>query len=140
MTKMNLPLLALVLSALTTISDALNTGINDRRTFVSGSIGSLIMGPVLAANAEDYVKTTKDFAYAFEPPSGFDVTNKPLKTHLEEVNFMSSEIKGYQFGVTVDPVRINSLKEVSTTIRKAAVRRHTEDAGLPFPLDESINT
>jgi hypothetical protein len=116
MTKMNLPLLALVLSTLTAVSNALNTGGNDRRAFVSGSICSLIMGPVViaAANAEDYVKTTKDFAYAFQPPSGFDVTNKPLKTHLEEVNFMSSDTKGYQFGVTVDPVRINSLKEVST--------------------------
>lgn len=42
----------------------------------------------------------------------FSETQKPVKTHLDEVNLVSGEIKGYQYGITVDPVRINSLKEV----------------------------
>lgn len=39
-------------------------------------------------------------------------TTKPVKTHLDEINFVSPTIKGYQFGITVDPVRINSIQEV----------------------------
>jgi len=47
--------------------------------------------------------------------SAFQESQKPVKTHLDEVNLMSDTIKGYQYGITVDPVRINSLKEVSTS-------------------------
>jgi hypothetical protein len=45
------------------------------------------------------------------PPSMYEST-KPVKTHLDEVNFLSESIKGYQYGITVDPVRITSIKEV----------------------------
>lgn len=44
--------------------------------------------------------------------SSFQETQKPVKTHLDEVNLISESIKGYQYGITVDPVRIHSLKEV----------------------------
>ena len=61
-----------------------------------------------------YQKTMPDFGYTFEPPSWseFEMGNKPLKTHLDEVNFNSRTTRGYQFGITVDPVRIGTLKEV----------------------------
>lgn len=121
MTNLYLPFLTLVLT-LCDVSNALNAG-TDRRAFIGSTLSSLIMAPALIANAIDgeYVKTTKDFAYAFQPPSGFEATNKPLKTHLEEVNFMSGDTKGYQFGVTVDPVRITSLKEVRNVYFAATV-------------------
>jgi hypothetical protein len=45
-------------------------------------------------------------------PSAFQETQKPVKTHLDEVNLISDTIKGYQYAITVDPVRINSLTEV----------------------------
>jgi hypothetical protein len=38
--------------------------------------------------------------------------SKPVKTHLDKVNFLSELVKGYQYGVTVDPVGISSLKKV----------------------------
>ena len=44
----------------------------------------------------------------------FQESQKPVKTHLDEVNLISNSIKGYQYGITVDPVRINSLTEVRT--------------------------
>jgi hypothetical protein len=53
-------------------------------------------------------------SYSISVPSTFQETQKPVKTHLDEINFVSDDVKGYQFGITVDPVRINSLKEVST--------------------------
>ena len=33
---------------------------------------------------------------------------------MDEVNFVSSSIPSFQFGITVDPVRINSLKQFGT--------------------------
>eukprot|EP00548_Thalassiothrix_antarctica_P005365 CAMPEP_0194153698 /NCGR_PEP_ID=MMETSP0152-20130528/57413_1 /TAXON_ID=1049557 /ORGANISM="Thalassiothrix antarctica, Strain L6-D1" /LENGTH=135 /DNA_ID=CAMNT_0038859169 /DNA_START=205 /DNA_END=612 /DNA_ORIENTATION=- len=47
-------------------------------------------------------------------------STKPLKTHLDEINFVSSELKGYQYGVTVDPVRIDSLSQFGTPGEVAA--------------------
>jgi hypothetical protein len=37
---------------------------------------------------------------------------KPVKTHLDEINFNSESFARYQYGVTVDPVRISSIQEV----------------------------
>jgi hypothetical protein len=51
-------------------------------------------------------------SYSINLPSTMKETSKPVKTHLDEVNFVSETTKGYQYGVTVDPVRISSLKEV----------------------------
>jgi hypothetical protein len=48
--------------------------------------------------------------------SSFQESQKPVKTHLDEVNLISNSIKGYQYGITVDPVRINSLTEVCVPI------------------------
>jgi len=88
-----------------------------RRSFVIGS-GALI-GCSLPANAE-YVRSGNDYSYSFTPPESMKESTKPLKTHLDETNFISSELKGYQYGVTVDPVRINSISEFGTAGEVAA--------------------
>ena len=62
-----------------------------------------------------YQRNKENLTYQIQLPTNFKETQKPLKTHLDEVNFVNDDIKGYQYGITVDPVRINSLKEVSTT-------------------------
>jgi hypothetical protein len=73
-----------------------------------------------------YTKRTPNYAYEFQPPSNFQAGNKPLKTHLDEANFASSSSsaatykKGYQFGITVDPVRIQSLADFGTPEEVAA--------------------
>ena len=58
--------------------------------------------------------------YTIQIPNTMNQGQKPVKTHLDEVNFKSDSIKGYQLGITVDPVRINSLKEVREECLKGA--------------------
>ena len=77
--------------------------------------------PAAAAGAAVYTRRQPgQFQYEFRPPPGFTPGQKPLKTHLDEVNFQSSNRKGYQFGITVDPVRIASLKDFGTPQEVAA--------------------
>jgi len=68
-----------------------------------------------------YKRETDKFAYEFQPPYGFnEPSQKPVKTHLDEVNFKSIEYPAYSFGITVDPVRISSLEEFGTPEAVAA--------------------
>ena len=69
--------------------------------------------PALAADDE---YTGNGFAFKFVPPGGMEPGEKPVKTHLYEKNWKSSNLPKYTFGVTVDPVRIQSLQEVSFPI------------------------
>lgn len=106
-----------------------------RRLFIS--IGSVIaplaiagVMPELARAAENeqfgsistspYRKQADKFGYEFQPPPNFEPGNKLLKTHLDEVNFENSQISGYQFGITVDPVRISSLRQFGSPEEVAA--------------------
>jgi hypothetical protein len=74
--------------------------------------------------ASPFVRRTSDFAYAFTPPSGFtSPSQKPIKTHLDEVNFKNDDANdeaAAQFGITVDPLRIASLPEFGTPEQVAA--------------------
>jgi hypothetical protein len=63
------------------------------------------------------VLSDKELTYQIAIPSSMKESSKPVKTHLDEVNFMSESTKGYQYGITVDPVRITSLKEVRLCMR-----------------------
>jgi PsbP len=63
---------------------------------------------------------TDQFAYKFQPPTLFEQSGKPVKTHLDEVIFKSTSIAGYQIGITIDPVRINSLQQFGTAEEVAA--------------------
>lgn len=89
---------------------------------VAVSSAALLLSPVFpsqaAAEAETkiqqpYQRQKDKIAYSIQIPIQFKETQKPLKTHLDEINFVSEDVKGYQYGITVDPVRINSLKEAS---------------------------
>jgi hypothetical protein len=96
-----------------------------RRDLFGSLVGTsvLVAGNPLAtyASSEVYARETNQFAYTFSPPIGFPgPSQKPLKTHLDEVNFASTDVPGYQFGITVDPVRITSLKEFGTPEEVAA--------------------
>ena len=70
--------------------------------------------------AEPFVRQGKGYGYTFVPPPGFAPGKKPVQTHLDEVNFNLEGVPKYTFGVTVDPVRINSLKEFGTPEEVAA--------------------
>ena len=66
---------------------------------------------IIDSNNEIIVRSGKEFSYKFLPPIGFKTSNKPLKTHLDEINYTLEGQRGYQYGITVDPVRINTLRE-----------------------------
>lgn len=68
--------------------------------------------------AVEFSRQTKDFGYSLELPDTLSQpSNKPLKTHFDEINFNGD---GLQVGITVDPVRINSLEEFGTPGEVAA--------------------
>jgi hypothetical protein len=99
-----------------------------RRCVLSAAAWSLVLGgaaltenPTLADAAEEAsfvytrkqtVLNKKELGYQISIPSTLNEGSKPVKTHLDEVNFVSESVKRYQYGITVDPVRISSLKEV----------------------------
>ena len=93
-----------------------------RRTAISNLslVTSTLIGlgaPQLASaasatdTAEPFVRQGKGYGYTFVPPPGFAPGKKPVQTHLDEVNFNLEGVAKYTYGVTVDPVRINSLTE-----------------------------
>ena len=105
-----------------------NSNAANRRSFLSKLAASYLTAGAAAtnfattapafavdsANTDDsvYNRVGKGFEYSFLPPTGFKSSNKPLKTHLDEINFSLEGVRGYQYGITVDPVRIDSLKQV----------------------------
>lgn len=91
-----------------------------RREVVGAAAALLTVLPSGPALADVYTRQTADFGYRFQPPENFGAGNKPLKTHLDEINFKSETIGGYQYGITVDPVRIKSLRQFGTPEEVAA--------------------
>lgn len=76
-----------------------------------------------ATETKDYLfqRETNEFRYQFQVPVDFTgPSQKPVKTHLDEVNFKSTTIAGYEIGITIDPVRISSLAEFGTPEEVAA--------------------
>ena len=76
-------------------------------------------------SSETYTRTPGEndkfkFSYTVTPPPGFVKGGKPLKTHLDEVNFNLPDVRGYTLGITVDPVRIKRIQEFGTPEEVAA--------------------
>mmetsp|Transcript_17072 Transcript_17072/g.25248 ORF Transcript_17072/g.25248 Transcript_17072/m.25248 type:complete len:231 (+) Transcript_17072:70-762(+) len=103
--KRNVPLLSM------TASNGLN-----RRDLVSEAISSLstLIVSNAALNSEAFDLQTyapPDGSFSFQYPSDFKFYKKLIKTHQFEVNAKSSSVKGFEIGVAVDPVRIDSLDQ-----------------------------
>ncbi|GKY93635.1 hypothetical protein MPSEU_000330900 [Mayamaea pseudoterrestris] len=77
-----------------------------------------VAAQAVASPASTFTRQTDKFGYTFQPPSALAEGNKPLKTHLDEVNFFGPN--GFQVGITIDPVRINSLAEFGSPSEVAA--------------------
>jgi hypothetical protein len=94
-----------------------------RQALLTGLVGWCTGAAAVQAKEEDssllFRRQTDQFAYQFQPPPGALTGGKPLKTHLDEVNF-KIPTNSMQFGITVDPVRINSLKDFGTPEEVAA--------------------
>jgi hypothetical protein len=106
---------------------------NDRRSFVARfgtaaiAFAAVPEGEAWAASATQEQQPSVGIApvdveqtFVFAPPNGFQLGNKPLKTHLYEVQYSSSSFNGYKMGITVDPVRIASLSDFGTPREVAA--------------------
>ena len=107
--------------------------LNRRNIF--GCVSSVTAATILAFNSDsamaDSVETfdggqlfrriMSEFRYEIRIPSNMNGPNqKPLKTHFDEVNFKSTTSPGYEIGITVDPVRIDSLIDFGTPEEIAA--------------------
>jgi hypothetical protein len=73
---------------------------------------------VAAEHPALFTRQTEQFKYHFAPPPSVEQGNKPLRTHLDEVNWNGPN--QYQFGITVDPVRIDSLQQFGSPEQVAA--------------------
>jgi hypothetical protein len=107
--------------------------IASRKSFIqavaSAAAAAVVTSAPLPSFAEEdertFTRIKKDknpFAYTLTLPSPPSPTNKPLQTHLDEVNLPITTIglKGYTYGVTVDPIRLESLREFGTPSEVAA--------------------
>jgi hypothetical protein len=123
-------------SDLPCVGDEYSSGI-ERREFIkqavlSASTGIVLSLPPRPSFADTTIETQQSqsaayfsppgekFSYTVTPPPSFTASNKPLKTHLDEINFSSPDVRGYTLGVTVDPVRIKSIREFGTPEEVAA--------------------
>ena len=53
------------------------------------------------------------FAYRLTYPAGWTPASKPVKTHLSEL-LIKSPVKGVSLGVSIDPVKIETLEQFGT--------------------------
>lgn len=66
--------------------------------------------------------------FQFQYPKDYELSPKPLKTHQVEVLLKAKAIKGSNVGVTVDPVKIQSIEEFTTAAGLAEKVLNTERA------------
>jgi len=128
-------------SSSSSLEDSSSQNQNDRRRFLGSAVVGLgfLANPACllsvpnawAESSMTIMSTTDDstrkrvveseeFGYWVELPSGLEASPKPLKTHLDERNFSSTQNKKYQYGLTVDPVRIQHLSDFGTPEQVAA--------------------
>mmetsp|Transcript_19979 Transcript_19979/g.33464 ORF Transcript_19979/g.33464 Transcript_19979/m.33464 type:complete len:238 (+) Transcript_19979:74-787(+) len=64
--------------------------------------------------ALDNVYTSDKGVFSFEYPDDLKISAKPVQTHALEVYLKSEQVKGFSVGLTVDPVKINNIKEFTS--------------------------
>jgi len=88
------------------------------RWLVKASVGvggaSVALASAVAAGAVELPKTFDDGLLRFRHTDDLVVSPKPLQTHEKEVYLKSETTKGFNAGVTVDKVKINSIEEFAT--------------------------
>ena len=101
-----------------------------RRQALSLAVQAGLLLPATAAMAESAPLkdlTDAQFAYTFSYPDDWKDGSKPVKTHQHELLLSSTTQKGVKLGVTVDPVKIDSLEAFGsldqTTERVLGVER-----------------
>lgn len=74
---------------------------------------SLSPAPAVAAPTEWKDSVNKEFKYELAYPSDWTDAGKPVKTHLHET-LISGGTGGVKIGITIDPVKIDSLEAFGT--------------------------
>ena len=64
--------------------------------------------------------TNQYIGYEILINTDFSTNQKPVKTHLDEINLINTNVKGHQYGITIDPVKIKSLIDFGTPEQIAA--------------------
>ena len=89
------------------------------------ALAAAISFPRPPAHASMATLENEQFAYSLAYPDDWVPAPKPVKTHLSE-ELLQSPIKGVSLGVTVDPVKINSLRQFGTAEQVAGRVLDTE--------------
>ena len=93
-----------------------------RRLFHTAAVSSIscfLSQSARALDTVDFTRQEKDFGYTVKLPETMSQpSNKPLKTHLDEMNFKNDA--GVNIGITVDPVKISTLRDFGTPPEVAA--------------------
>lgn len=80
-----------------------------------GLASSVIVGGYSkVAHAGEFVDAANAIRFTFADELGLVESPKPLKTHEYEVLYKSGNIKGFNVGITRDPVRIKSIVDFAT--------------------------
>ena len=88
-----------------------------RGTAAVGLASSVIVGRGYSggvAHAGEFVDAGNAIRFTFPDELGLINSPKPLKTHEYEVLYKSENIKGFNVGITRDPVRIKSIVDFAT--------------------------
>ena len=70
-----------------------------------------ILSTIISSNVNAAIYTEAN-SFQVTYPDNFVVSPKPLKTHEIEFLSKSEDIKGYNFGVTVDRVKVDTIKDI----------------------------
>ena len=88
-----------------------------RRSAVSLGLSAIfVLSPAapLPARAHAAERVDDQFSYRLAYPDDWKDGSKPVKTHLHELLLSSPTGRGVKLGVTVDPVKIDSLEAFGT--------------------------
>ena len=72
------------------------------------------LGTPEVAHAGDFADPSNSIRFSFPDNLGLVSSPKPLKTHEYEVLYKSNTVKGFNVGITRDPVRIQSIIDFAT--------------------------
>ena len=71
-----------------------------------------ILSTIISSSNVNAATYTEANSFQITYPDSFVISPKPLKTHEIEFLSKSEDIKGYNFGVTVDRVKVDTIKDI----------------------------
>ena len=87
----------------------------ERRQLMTASFALAGLPAARTASATDFAELSDaQYAYHLSYPADWKEAPKPVKTHMHESLLSSTSGKGLKLGITVDPVKIDSLEAFGT--------------------------